>query len=129
MSAIQTQEPAMFPDGRMDVKNAARYMGLAPKTLAMYRMSGKGPKFVKRGRVFYYRADCDDWLKEGRVTSTAHARQLEADRLPAATLQATAAALPTTLPAEKVDAAPTRAPRKRGAQRAPKKLGSKRAPR
>lgn len=103
------QAPAMLPDGRMTTKDAARYLGLAAKTLAMWRTAGKGPRFVKRGRVFYYRADCDDWLQGGRVTSTAQARQLEADRLPAA-MQATVAV-------EKVNAAPTRAPGKRGAQR------------
>jgi hypothetical protein len=77
-SLAQSREPVMFPDGRMDVTNAASYAGLAPKTLAMYRTAGIGPKFVKRGRVFYYREDLDEWLKEGRVVSTAQARQLSA---------------------------------------------------
>jgi hypothetical protein len=68
----------MFPDGRMDVENAARYLGLKRKTLDMYRSAGIGPKFVKRGRVSYYREDLDEWLREGRVISTAQARQLSA---------------------------------------------------
>lgn len=71
-------EVLLLPDGRMDVKNAATYLGLSVKTLAMMRCQGTGPKFVKRGRVFYYREDLDDWLKAGRVTSTAQANQTAA---------------------------------------------------
>lgn len=64
-----------FPDGRLDTENAARYLGLSTKTLAMMRSAGSGPKFVKRGRVFYYQNDLDDWLKQQpKVTSTAQAR-------------------------------------------------------
>jgi hypothetical protein len=29
---------------------------------------------VKRGRIFYYKDDLDQWLREGRVSSTAQAR-------------------------------------------------------
>ena len=53
----------ILPDGRMDRKNAARYLGLAVKTLAMHATRGTGPNFIKRGRVFYFRDDLDDWLK------------------------------------------------------------------
>ena len=62
-----------FPDNRLDAKNAARYLGLSPKTLAMMRCSGKGPRFVKRGRIFYFKSDLDDWLSAGKATSTAQA--------------------------------------------------------
>ena len=61
-----------FPDGRMDAQNASAYMGLSRKTLAMMRCQGRGPKFIKRGRIFYFREDCDAWLNEGgRRLSTA----------------------------------------------------------
>ena len=64
-----------YPDGRMDAKNAAKYIGLAPKTLAMMRCTGTGPKFIKRGRVFYFRSDIDEWMKaQGRLLSTAQAK-------------------------------------------------------
>lgn len=66
-------EVVVLPDGRMDTKNSATYLGFSVKTLAMMRCQGTGPKFIKRGRVFYYREDLDDWLKAGRVTSTAQA--------------------------------------------------------
>ena len=57
----------LFPDGRMDTKNTSTYIGLSEKTLAMMRSAGKGPTYVKRGRVFYYKDDLDQWLQEGRV--------------------------------------------------------------
>ncbi len=62
---------AVLPDGRMNTKSAAAYLGLAVHTLAIKRCNGTGPKFVKRGRVFYYREDLDEWLRAARVTSTA----------------------------------------------------------
>jgi len=64
----------VLPDGRMDVENAAVYIGLSKKTLAMYRWRGIGPKFIKRGRIFYYREDLDEWLRAARVNSTAEER-------------------------------------------------------
>jgi Helix-turn-helix domain len=70
---VQVKEVVMYPDGRMDVKNAAAYTGLAEKTLAMMRCEGKGPKYIKRGRVFYFKEDLDSWLQVGRVVSTAQA--------------------------------------------------------
>jgi hypothetical protein len=67
----------VFPDGCLDTENTARYLGLSPKTLAMMRSAGSGPKFVKRGRVFYFLEDLQAWLAEQpRVHSTAQARLL-----------------------------------------------------
>ena len=56
----------ILPDGRLDAKNAATYLGLAVKTLAMMRCYGTGPAFVKRGRIFYFRDDLDAWVRAGR---------------------------------------------------------------
>jgi len=65
----------VFPDGRVDTENAAQFIGLSTKTLAMMRSAGTGPKFIKRGRVFYYLEDLQAWLAEQpRVSSTAQAR-------------------------------------------------------
>ena len=47
----------VFPDGRLDTANASRFLGLSAKTLAMMRSAGTGPKFVKRGRIFYFIED------------------------------------------------------------------------
>ena len=70
----------MYPDGRLDRANAARYTGFSIKTLAMHASAGTGPKFQKTGgRVFYRRADLDAWLSSFRpVSSTAEARALKA---------------------------------------------------
>jgi hypothetical protein len=70
--STSTKVVVMFPDGRFDTKNAASYIGLSEKTLAMMRCSGTGPKFIKRGRIFYFKEDLDIWLNAGgRFTSTA----------------------------------------------------------
>ena len=60
---IESIAVTLFPDGRLDAKNAARYLGLKEKTLAMMRGQGTGPRFIKRGRIFYYKEDLDAWLK------------------------------------------------------------------
>ena len=70
----------VFPDGRLNTTNASMYLGLSQKTLAMMRTNGRGPKFIKRGRVFYYVGDLDEWLNaEGKVTTTAECRLKKAD--------------------------------------------------
>lgn len=56
----------VLPDGRLDAKNAAAYLGLSVKTLAMKRCTGEGPRFVKRGRIFYFKRDLDSWVEEGK---------------------------------------------------------------
>ena len=72
---LRPLDVVMLPDGRMDAKNAATYCGLSVKTLAMKRCDGNGPKFVKLGRVFYFRDDLDEWLRGNRASSTAQVRQ------------------------------------------------------
>ena len=73
---VKRAEVVILPDGRLDVRNASTYLGLSVKTLAMMRCQGTGPQFIKRGRVFYYQEDLDDWLSQAkRVTSTAQAKQ------------------------------------------------------
>ena len=62
----------ILPDGRMDTRNAALYLGCSPKTLAHMRCNGKGPAFLKPGRVWYFCADLDQWLAgHGKRRSTA----------------------------------------------------------
>lgn len=73
---VRQVEILIFPDGRLDTKNAATYLGLSEKTLAMMRCQGTGPRFIKRGRVFYYQEDLDAWVAQAqRVTSTAQAKR------------------------------------------------------
>lgn len=60
-----------YPDGRVNTRNAARYIGLSEKCLAAHRCRGTGPRYIKRGRVFYYKEDLDAWIAEGCRKSTA----------------------------------------------------------
>lgn len=46
----------------LDVEGAAAYLGVKKKTLDVWRCLGKGPKYVKFGRVFYRKADIDAWI-------------------------------------------------------------------
>ena len=56
----------VLPDGRMDRVNAAKYVGRAPKTLAMWVSQSKGPKFHRvGGRVFYFLHDLDAFIQAG----------------------------------------------------------------
>jgi hypothetical protein len=71
---LSSPQVVVLPDGRMDAKNAAAYLGLSTKTLATKRSKGEGPSFVKRGRVFYFKHILDDWLRAGQAQSTAQAR-------------------------------------------------------
>jgi len=73
---LHIAQVVVLPDGRMDRKNAALYVGLSAKTLAMKASSGTGPKFVKRGRVWYRKQDLDAWLNGGERHSTAQTRCL-----------------------------------------------------
>jgi hypothetical protein len=65
-SSIEEVRVRKLPDGRMDRTNAARYLGLAAKTLAMWKLQGKGPPTKKvGGRVFYFKNDLDDFIARG----------------------------------------------------------------
>ena len=75
---IETVSVKMYPDGRLDTRNAALYLGLEEKTLAMKRSEGTGPSFIKRGRIFYFKDDLDAWINEcTRAKSTAQLRSVK----------------------------------------------------
>jgi hypothetical protein len=66
MSTIDfdTVRVRVFPDGRMTREDAAHYLGVSTKTLANLQTQGKGPPPVKvLGRVFYFRADLDAFIR------------------------------------------------------------------
>ncbi len=72
---IEPVKIIVFPDGRLDTANASQFLGLSEKTLAIMRSQGTGPRFIKRGRVFYFLEDLNAWIGENpRVKSTAQAR-------------------------------------------------------
>lgn len=67
----------IYPDGRMDPKNAARYLGKSVSTLAMMRCHGNGPEFIKRGKIWYFKEDLDIWLRAGGMMKKAEPRSKE----------------------------------------------------
>ncbi|OEU64984.1 MAG: hypothetical protein BA863_18645 [Desulfovibrio sp. S3730MH75] len=77
VTEIEMVSVKMYPDGRLDTKNASAYLGLEEKTLAMKRSDGTGPSFIKRGRIFYFKEDLDAWINEcKRAKSTAQLRAM-----------------------------------------------------
>ena len=66
-TALITQEVTVLPDGRMNTRNAAIYAGLSEKTMAMMRCNGKGPEYIKMGKVFYFREKLDEWVLERTI--------------------------------------------------------------
>ena len=56
----------------LSTREAAEYLGLSPRTLDRYRVSGDGPVFHRfGGRVRYTRSDLDAWAVARRRVSTA----------------------------------------------------------
>ncbi len=54
----------VLPNGNMDSNNAAKYVNRAPKTLAMWRLQGIGPGWIKcGGRVFYNKEALDAFMR------------------------------------------------------------------
>ena len=78
---IENIKIEVFPDGRMDDINTAKYAKTTVKTLAKMRSLGTGPRFYKaggNGRPFYYTDDVDDWIKAGgKLKKSSEARRLD----------------------------------------------------
>ncbi len=63
-SVIDQVRVRILPDGRLARKDAAKYLGRAEKTLAMWAMEGKGPPSVLvGGRRFYFRDALDAFIR------------------------------------------------------------------
>jgi hypothetical protein len=55
----------------MTTKEAAMEMGMKPGTLEVWRVYGKGPKYLKLGRLVKYRlADLESFLESSAKQST-----------------------------------------------------------
>ena len=71
MLLVETKEPAIeqvrvriLPDGRLSRKDAAKYLGRAEKTLAMWEMEKKGPpSILVGGRRFYFKDALDAFIR------------------------------------------------------------------
>ncbi len=66
---LMMKEVVVLPDGRMDARNASQYTGLSEKTMAMMRCAGKGPEYIKMGKIFYFRDKLDEWVR-GKTMKT-----------------------------------------------------------
>ena len=66
---LQQVKITILPDGRMGTLSAALYLGLSHRTLATWRYEKKGPAWIKRGRVFYFKLDLDSWLDSSNETA------------------------------------------------------------
>lgn len=56
----------------LNTNEAAQYLKISASTLNHYRVSGRGPTFLKLGPAFvrYKKADLDDWAHSCRYQST-----------------------------------------------------------
>ena len=63
-SAIEQICVRVLPDGRMSRKDAAKYLGRAEKTMAMWELEKKGPPSVLvGGRRFYFKNVLDAFIR------------------------------------------------------------------
>jgi predicted DNA-binding transcriptional regulator AlpA len=63
-------------------EQAGAFLGLSPRTLERFRVSGHGPKYLKLGRrIAYVREDLTAWADSRRRSSTSEPRP---DAAPAA---------------------------------------------
>jgi len=64
MVDFKTRRVIVLPDGRVDRKNAATFLGREPKTLAEWHSKGLGPRSFKvGGRRFYLLDDLREFAK------------------------------------------------------------------
>lgn len=69
--ASVNDRPTHTPSEYLGTREAAAYLGLSPRTLDRYRVTGEGPAFHKFGaRILYARADLEAWAASRRMTST-----------------------------------------------------------
>ena len=62
-TALEHVHVRILPDGRMTRQDAARYLGMKPKTLVMWQLDNKGPRSVLvGGRRFYFQVELDAFI-------------------------------------------------------------------
>ena len=68
---VEASTPPPAGGALLDPKAAGAFLGLSEWTLAAYRCSGNGPRFVKLGnRVRYTPAALAEWIEARTVGST-----------------------------------------------------------
>ena len=68
---IETPRVRVLPDGRMTRRDAATYLGIAEKTVAMWDLAdpNKLGGIKVGGRRFYYKDRLDDFIRNGARAS------------------------------------------------------------
>ncbi|MFP6732604.1 MAG: helix-turn-helix domain-containing protein [Rhodospirillales bacterium] len=68
---IETPRVRVLPDGRMTRRDAATYLGIAEKTVAMWDLAdpNKLGGIKVGGRRFYYKDRLDDFIQNGARAS------------------------------------------------------------
>lgn len=78
-SPIHSKEGGTSMSGQttryLGTREAAAFLGLSPRTLDRYRVTGEGPAFHKFGsRILYAQSDLEEWAAARRMTSTSDDR-------------------------------------------------------
>ena len=78
-SPINSKEGGTSMSGQttryLGTREAAAFLGLSPRTLDRYRVTGEGPAFHKFGsRILYAQSDLEEWAAARRMTSTSDDR-------------------------------------------------------
>ncbi len=61
---MKHSEPVLTPHQRLDVTQAAAYLGRSRSWLDAERAKGRGPRYIKMGaRVFYRKENLDAYLE------------------------------------------------------------------
>lgn len=62
----------------LSIEQTCNYLGVSGETMAHWRVSGSGPKFIKvNRRIAYDPKDIEDWLDARRVSSTSEGSLLD----------------------------------------------------
>lgn len=65
------EQTSPLPPRYLRTQEAARFLGLSPRTLEKHRTYGTGPRYTKLGgRVVYALDDLQEWANRGLKTST-----------------------------------------------------------
>ena len=78
-SPIKSKEGGTSMSGQstqyLGTREAAAFLGLSPRTLDRYRVTGEGPAFHRFGsRILYAQSDLEEWAAARRMTSTSDDR-------------------------------------------------------
>ena len=64
--ALKQVSVRVLPDGRLNRRDSAAYLGVSQKTMAMWQLQGKGPASVLvGGRRFCFLDELDRFVREG----------------------------------------------------------------